>query len=212
MARSQSFAGAARAAVDQRSVRSAQRWGWLLKAPALLAIALNHNPVRAQITPSQALQQRLQEDQLRLRLLEFDDEQRSDQPLIEAAPRRETAWSGSLQLNKLTLSTTLPKAQELQQQLQRWVGQTISDEQLREIRLEIETWYWDLDRAVSVTVAQVNTDQGSLMVQVSPLVLDAVQVAPNPAHHLSDQHGDPCCATWIRAPAREDRIRPAETQ
>ena len=209
MARSQSFARAARAAVDQRSVRSAQRWGWLLKASALLSIALNHNPAGAQITPSQALQQRLQEDQLRLRLLEFDDEQRSDQPLIEAAPRRETAWSGSLQLNKLTLSTTLPKAQDLQQQLQRWVGQTISDEQLREIRLEIETWYWDLDRAVSVTVAQVNTDQGSLMVQVSPLVLDAVQVAPNPAHHLSDQQA---INTVTRAVPLGSELRPGKIE
>jgi hypothetical protein len=89
------------------------------------------------------------------------------------------------------------------------VGQTISDEQLREIRLEIETWYWELDRAVSVTVAQVNTDQGSLMVQVSPLVLDAVQVAPNPAHHLSDQQA---VNTVTRAVPLGSELRPGKIE
>ncbi|NDD46667.1 MAG: hypothetical protein EBZ24_15130, partial [Synechococcaceae bacterium WB9_4xB_025] len=63
-----------------------QGWGWRLNASALVALISVQGPLRAQITPSQALQQRLQEDQLRLRLLEVDDEQRSEQPMIEAAP------------------------------------------------------------------------------------------------------------------------------
>ena len=46
----------------------------------------------------------------------------------------------------------MPEAQALQQQLQRWVGQTINDQQLSAIRLEIETWYWERDCAVSVTI------------------------------------------------------------
>lgn len=186
MARSEPLPGATRAAVDQRRVRSAQRWGWRLTASALVALISHHASVRAQITPSQALQQRLQEDQLRLRLLEVDDDQRSEQPLIEAAPRPETPWSSPLQLKTLALSTTLPEAQALQQQLQRWVGQTINDQQLSAIRLEIETWYWERDRAVSVTIAEANRQEGALILLVTPLVLDAVTVAPDPAHHLSD--------------------------
>ena len=39
-------------------------------APLLVSTVLVATPLQAQITPSQSLQQRLQKDQLRLRLLE----------------------------------------------------------------------------------------------------------------------------------------------
>ena len=173
--------------MDQRFVSTGRAWPWLLKSTTLLAISASNAPLLAQITPSQALQQRLQEDQLRLRLLELNDDERSDQTLIEAAPSPEVRWSGSLRLQELTLETDLPKAQALQQQLQHWLGQTITEEQLREIRLVIETWYWQLDRAVSVTIGRADPEQGRLLLVVAPLLLEAVQVAPNPPHQLSDQ-------------------------
>ena len=209
MARSEPFAGTARAAVDQRGVTVRQGWGWRLNASALVALISVQGPLRAQITPSQALQQRLQEDQLRLRLLEVDDEQRSEQPMIEAAPTQEAHWSGSLQLKTLTLSTPLPRAQALQERLQHWVGQTINDRQLREIRLEIETFYWELDRAVSITIARANPEKGALVLQVSPLVLEAVQVAPDPAHHLSDQLA---IGMVTRAVALGSELRPGKIE
>ena len=47
-------------------------------APLLVSTVLVATPLQAQITPSQSLQQRLQEDQLRLRLLELESDQRDD--------------------------------------------------------------------------------------------------------------------------------------
>ena len=101
----------------------------------LLCSLLVATPLRAQITPSQSLQQRLQEDQLRLRLLELESDQRDDdQPLIRSAPvGSEAEWS-TFQLTNLELLGDLNGIPELEQQLQRWIGASITPADLQEIR------------------------------------------------------------------------------
>ena len=55
-------------------------------APLLVSTVLVATPLQAQITPSQSLQQRLQKDQLRLRLLELESDQRDDPSRDRSSP------------------------------------------------------------------------------------------------------------------------------
>lgn len=65
---------------------SAAKPRWVLVALGLVSLAVA-SPLQAQITPSQSLQQRLQEDQLRLRLLELDEADADAAPLIRRRPK-----------------------------------------------------------------------------------------------------------------------------
>ena len=111
MVRGKSLAGAPGPAVHQRPLRRgrARRPFWPLAALGLIGLS-SGSPLLAQITPSQSLQQRLQEDQLRLRLLELEDDDAVDDsaPLIQGAPQGPLTWSGSLELRRLELQGSGP--------------------------------------------------------------------------------------------------------
>jgi len=151
----------------------------------LLCSLLVATPLRAQITPSQSLQQRLQEDQLRLRLLELESDQRDDdQPLIRSAPvGSEAEWS-TFQLTNLELLGDLNGIPELEQQLQRWIGASITPADLQEIRESVALWFWQRDQAVGTTIERDPNDPGALHIRIAPLLLGGVEVDAAIKHHL----------------------------
>jgi hemolysin activation/secretion protein len=189
MERGESLAGAPGPAVDQRRLRRslAGRAFWPLAALGLIGLC-SGSPVLAQITPSQSLQQRLQEDQLRLRLIEFEDDDAVDDsaPLIQSAPQSPLPWSGSLELRKLELQSTLPEMQALEQSLQGWIGRRIEAEQLRQIQKHIEAWFWQRDQVVGIYRIAAEPGSGALTLAIAPLILAAVTVEPGSAHQFNN--------------------------
>lgn len=137
--------------------------------------------------PSQSLQQRLQEDQLRLRLLEFEDDDAVDgsAPLIQGASQSPLPWSGSLQLKTLELESTLPEIQALEQSLQGWIGRRIEADQLRQIEQQIEAWFWQRDQVVGIHRIAAEPESGVLRLAIAPLTLAAVTVDPASAHQFN---------------------------
>ena len=158
---------------------------WALRALGLIPLAIA-SPLQAQITPSQSLQQRLQEDQLRLRLLELDDSDADAAPLIQKAPESPMAWAGSIELRRLELETTLPNLTALKQALQAWIGRRIEAEQLEQIQQEIAAWFWQRDQAVAVQRLETEPEQGVLTLAILPLTLAAVTVDAASAHRFSN--------------------------
>lgn len=189
MVRGKSLAGAPGPSVDQRPLRRgrARRPFWPLAALGLIGLS-SGSPLLAQITPSQSLQQRLQEDQLRLRLLELEDDDAVDDsaPLIQGAPQGPLTWSGSLELRRLELQGTLPEIEALEQSLQGWIGRRIEAEQLREIQRAIEAWFWQRDQVVGIHRIAADPEQGVLTLAIAPLTLAAVTVDPSNAHQFNE--------------------------
>jgi len=158
---------------------------WALRALGLIPLAIA-SPLQAQITPSQSLQQRLQEDQLRLRLLELDDTDADAAPLLQKAPESPMPWAGSIELRRLELETTLPNLTALKQALQAWIGHRIEAEQLEQIQQEIAAWFWQRDQAVAVQRLETEPEQGVLTLAILPLTLAAVTVDAASAHRFSN--------------------------
>ena len=189
MERGESLAGAPGPAVDQRRLRWGQAGGafWPLAALGLIGLC-GGSAGLAQITPSQSLQQRLQEDQLRLRLLEFEDDDsvEGSAPLIQGAPQSPLPWSGSLLLKTLELQSTLPEMQALEQSLQGWIGRRIEADQLRQIEQQIEAWFWQRDQVVGIHRIEAEPESGALRLAIAPLTLAAVTVDPASAHQFNE--------------------------
>jgi len=158
---------------------------WALGALGLIPLAIA-SPLQAQITPSQSLQQRLQEDQLRLRLLELDDADADAAPLLQKAAESPVPWAGSIELRRLELESTLPNLTALKQALQVWIGRRIEAEQLEQIQQEIAAWFWQRDQAVAVQRLETEPEQGVLTLAILPLTLAAVTVDPASAHRFSN--------------------------
>ncbi|MEY3544003.1 MAG: hypothetical protein RLZZ106_427 [Cyanobacteriota bacterium] len=164
---------------------SAAKPRWVLVALGLVSLAVA-SPLQAQITPSQSLQQRLQEDQLRLRLLELDEADADAAPLIQKAPESPVPWSGAIELRRLELESALPNLTALKQALQGWIGLRIEAKQLEQIQQEITAWFWQRDQAVAVQRLATDPEQGELALAIIPLTLAAVRVDPASAHRFSN--------------------------
>ena len=146
-------------------------------AGLLVSALLVATPLQAQITPSQSLQQRLQEDQLRLRLLELESDLRDDdQPLIRSAPDGNTPEQGSFQLKSLELSGDVSGIHELEQRLQPWIGTSIDAEDLKQIQETIAVWFWRRDQAVGSTIQRDPRHPGALTIRLAALELAGVEV------------------------------------
>ena len=155
-------------------------------APLLVSTVLVATPLQAQITPSQSLQQRLQEDQLRLHLLELESDQRDDaQPLIRNAPDVSTPEHGRFQIKSLKLIGDLNGMAELEQQLQHWIGQSIQAEDLQRIQEAIAVWFWRRDQAVGTTIELDPGLPGGLTIRLALLELSAVEVDEALPHQLN---------------------------
>ncbi len=174
--------------MDQRPVSHGRPGKHLGPLGILALIELStSSPLLAQITPSQSLQQRLQEDQLRLRLIELEDAEADTTPLIEATPQGPLPWTGLLELRRLELQSSLPDLKPLEQSLQGWIGRRIETDQLRQIQREIETWFWQRDQAVAIHPVKAEPGSGGLTLAIQPLILAAVTVDPAIAHRLSEE-------------------------
>ena len=210
MERGESLAGAPGPAVDQRRLKRGLAGGsfWPLAALGLIGLC-GGSAGLAQITPSQSLQQRLQEDQLRLRLLEFEDDDAVDgsAPLIQGASQSPLPWSGSLQLKTLELESTLPEIQALEQSLQGWIGRRIEADQLRQIEQQIEAWFWQRDQVVGIHRIAAEPESGVLRLAIAPLS-QRPSVQRSPGHRLCHRRYSARHST----PARKAGIGPAQAQ
>jgi len=94
--------------------------------------------VAAQITPSQSLQQQLQDDQKRDTLERLDGRDEQQQPVLEASPFINVTVPDGLRLEGLRIEGVLPEnAAGLEQLLQSWVGVEVNQAALRQMRAEI---------------------------------------------------------------------------
>lgn len=178
--------GAAGEEVDQRPLKGSGREQRAL-ALLLACFSTVAAPADAQITPSQSLQQRIQEDQLRLRLIESEDSERDDdQPLIRMDSEGSTIGPEPFTLRKLELETGLPDVRGLQQQLQHWIGSTIDGEARQRIQEAIAAWYRRRDLLVAVNFSVVDSTGGNLRIDIAPLRLTAVEVNREIPHRLKD--------------------------
>ena len=214
MGRGEQFARAAGEEVDQRALKPhSSRRRALIHALALATtgqIFPGAAPSQAQVTPSQALQQRLQEDQLRLRLIESEDSERDDdQPLIHAEPESQEPWPEAFVLRSLQIDTTLPSGTELEQALRNWLGRSIGADQLAAINASIQAWFRRRDLLVATRFNLDSRADGDVRVRVAPLVLAGVDINPDIPHRLSDRRA---IATVTAAVPLETVIRPGKLE
>ena len=143
--------------------------------------------VAAQITPSQSLQQQLQDDQKRDTLERLDGRDEQQQPVLEASPFINVTVPDGLRLEGLRIEGVLPEnAAGLEQLLQPWVGVEVNQAALRQMRAEILRWYGDRDQLVAVQFPAQDVKGGVLIVRILESRLGGVRVNDKLKHHLSD--------------------------
>ena len=143
--------------------------------------------VAAQITPSQSLQQQLQDDQKRDTLERLDGRDEQQQPVLEASPFINVTVPDGLRLEGLRIEGVLPEnAAGLEQLLQPWVGVEVNQAALRQMRAEILRWYGDRDQLVAVQFPAQDVTGGVLIVRILESRLGGVRVNDKLKHHLSD--------------------------
>ena len=143
--------------------------------------------VAAQITPSQSLQQQLQDDHKRDTLERLDGRDEQQQPVLEESPFINVTVPDGLRLEGLRIEGVLPEnAAGLEQLLQPWVGVEVNQAALRQMRAEILRWYGDRDQLVAVQFPAQDVKGGVLIVRILESRLGGVRVNDKLKHHLSD--------------------------
>lgn len=143
--------------------------------------------VAAQITPSQSLQQQLQDDQKRDTLERLDGRDEQQQPVLEESPFINVTVPDGLRLEGLRIEGVLPEnAAGLEELLRPWVGVEVNQAALRQMRAEILRWYGDRDQLVAVQFPAQDVTGGVLIVRILESRLGGVRVNDKLKHHLSD--------------------------
>ena len=145
------------------------------------------NPVFAQITPSQSLQQQLREDSQKEKLERLEDLERKQQnPSINPITEEEMG-NIDFYLEGIRVEGVLPEnILGVESLLSKWIGLKVDNTGLRKIRAEILQWYASQDQLVAVQFPVQNLANGILEIRILESLLGGVRVNQDLKHYLKD--------------------------
>lgn len=145
-------------------------------------------PAAAQITPSQSLQQQLQDERKREAVDQLEDLNRKDRPSLDSWSPESDDLSDGFLLKGLRIEGVLPQnALGIQELLSGWIDTEINSQSLRAFRAAILNWYSSRDQLVAVQFPPQDLSEGVLTVRILESILGGVRVNSELKHHLRDQ-------------------------